>query len=46
MKYDSKKKKLVSQPKTVNKSISGEFILEVEDNAGNKKTYRKTISNS
>ena len=46
MKYDRKKKKLISQPKTLNKSFNGEFILEVEDNAGNQKTYRKTISNS
>ncbi len=46
MKYDAKRKRLESQLPEPNKKIEGEFILEVKDNAGNLRTYKKTISNS
>ncbi len=45
LKYDAKRSRLESADEP-NKSFDGEFILEVTDNAGNKRIYQKTISNS
>ncbi len=45
MKYDAKKRRLESRPRILNKMLEGEFILEVEDNAGNQRIYQKTITN-
>lgn len=44
MKYDAKKKKIVSKLDSENKLIEGEFILKVLDNAGNERVYQKTIT--
>lgn len=43
MQYDSKKDLLIARPKNVNNKLSGEFILEVEDNSGNTSKIKKTL---
>ena len=46
MKYDMKRKRLESVLKNENKTLRGEFKLEVYDNAGNKRIYERTITES
>lgn len=43
MNYEYKKDLIWSRPKDSGIPIQGEFILEVEDNAGNKNTYQRNL---
>lgn len=43
MKYEPKKSLIWSEKKDKNIPFKGEFVLEVEDNAGNKETYNYTF---
>ena len=43
MKYDSKNKTLSAYPKDEKKPLKGRFVLEIEDNFGNKAKTSKTL---
>lgn len=43
MEYETKKNLIWAKPKNPNIPLTGEFILRVEDNAGNLSTYQKTL---
>ena len=43
MEYDAKKNMLAARPKNEKKAIKGLFVLEVEDNFGNKTKISKPL---